>query len=106
MSRPNIKEIDWAISELLQQESSFRTYSRLADLYAVRDRLREGQNANMENEPTAQPISDRSGTSEFLQAVSEKDQEKVLLIMDELMETLRVVNPRVYDSVLHKIARL
>ena len=101
MSRPNIKEIDWAISELLQQESSFRTYSRLADLYAVRDRLREGQNANMENEPTAQPISDRSGTSEFLQAVSEKDQEKVLL-----METLRVVNPRVYDSVLHKIARL
>lgn len=106
MSQPNIKEIDWAISELLHQESSFGTYAKLADLYAVRDHLKEGENMSIEKSPMEQPLSAHSDTSEFLQAVAEKDQREVLLVMDELMETLRVVNPRVYDSVLRKIGRL
>ena len=38
--------------------------------------------------------------------VDGKDPSAAWSVMDELMETLRVVNPRAYDSVLRKINRL
>nr|WP_326184404.1 hypothetical protein [uncultured Oscillibacter sp.] len=46
------------------------------------------------------------GDSEFLEAVSRKEISAVLTIMDELMDTLRAVNIKVYDSVLRKIKAL
>lgn len=46
------------------------------------------------------------GDSDFLQAVAGKDPAATWAVMDELMETLQVVNPRAYDSVLRKINRL
>ena len=46
------------------------------------------------------------GDSDFLHAVSGKDHAAAWSIMDELMEILRVVNPRAYESVLRKINRL
>ncbi len=39
MSEPNIKEIEWAIAKLEGIESSFSNYSKLADLYTVRDHM-------------------------------------------------------------------
>ena len=36
MSAPNLKEIEWAIHELEQEESSFPVYAKLANLYTVR----------------------------------------------------------------------
>ena len=32
MSAPNLKEIEWAISELEKEESSFPVYAKLANL--------------------------------------------------------------------------
>ena len=46
------------------------------------------------------------GGSEFLQALTGKPQRAVWVVMDELMDTLRVVNPRAYDGVMRKIGRL
>ena len=46
------------------------------------------------------------GDSDFLRAVDGKDPSAAWSVMDELMEPLRVVNPRAYDSVLRKINRL
>lgn len=49
---------------------------------------------------------DQYGESGFLIAVSGKDQTAAWKVMDELMETLRVVNRRAYDSVMRKLDRL
>ena len=39
MPKPNLKEIEWAISELEQEESSFPVYAKLANLYTVRNEM-------------------------------------------------------------------
>ena len=43
------------------------------------------------------------GGSEFLQAVKGKDAAAMWEVMDDLMDTLLMVNKRVYDGVLRKI---
>lgn len=43
------------------------------------------------------------GSSDFLQAIYGKRPEDVWAVMDELMETLAAVNPRVYDGVMRQI---
>lgn len=44
-----------------------------------------------------------AGGSDFFRAVSGRDPERVWAIMDDLMETLNVVNPRVYRSVMEQV---
>ena len=44
-----------------------------------------------------------SGDSDFLRAVDGKDPEKAWEIMDELLDTLKVVNRKVYDNVMRKL---
>lgn len=44
-----------------------------------------------------------SGDSEFYRAVNNKDMDAVFSVVNELMETLQVLNPRLYNSVIMKI---
>lgn len=95
-------ELTLAIAELEAREASLSTCSKLADLYTVLDHLRP---AGRSVEPVrASPVE--YGDSDFLKAVSKKDASGAWSVMDELMDTLRVVNPRVYDSVMRRIDRL
>ena len=111
MPAPNLKEIEWAFSELEKEESSFPVYAKLDNLYTVRNELM-GLSApqsqivsHSEARPPASAL-DQYGDSDFLSAVSGKDQAAAWKVMDELMETLRVVNRRAYDSVMRKLDRL
>ncbi len=49
---------------------------------------------------------DRCGDSDFLRAVQGKDTASAWGVMDNLMDTLKVVNQRVYESVMRKIRAL
>lgn len=111
MAAPNLKEIEWAISELEQEESSEKRYQLLAALYTCRSELLgpSAPQPQIAAYSEAAPIHEtlgRYGGSDFLQAVSGKDPAAAWAVMDELMDTLRVVNPRAYDSVLRKLGRL
>lgn len=46
------------------------------------------------------------GDSEFLQAIDGKGADGVWQIMDELMESMAVLQPRIYDQVLRKVHNL
>lgn len=112
MSVPNLKEIEWAILELEQEESSFPVYAMLANLYTVRNELL-GQSAPAVQaaaySEAAAPVREvlgQYGDSDFLRAVAGKDAASAWAVMDELMETLRVVKQRTYDSVMRKMERL
>ncbi len=112
MSAPNLKEIEWAIQELEQEESSFPVYAKLANLYTVRNEML-GLSAT---QPQIAAYSEAAGhaaerlgqygDSDFLRAVEGKDPTETWAVMDELMETLQVVNRRAYDSVMRKLGRL
>lgn len=91
------------------EEPSWPNYERLAILYAIEDRHAEGRQS--EERPYAAystapaPLEDY-GDSDFLRAISGKDPAEAWAVMDELMDTLRVVNERVYNSVMQKIDAL
>lgn len=44
-----------------------------------------------------------TGDSEFAKAVEGKSQIDVFAVMDELMETLKAMNPRLYASVMRRL---
>ena len=53
---------------------------------------------------TAEPATvGEYGDSEFLLAVAGKDPARAWAVVDELMDTLSLVNRKVYDSMLRKI---
>ena len=92
-------ELDKTILELEMRDTTFANCSKLADLYVVRDHITGQQTA----QPT--PLS-VDPSSEFLQAVDGKDSVAVFAIMDDLMDTIRVTEPRAYDSVMRKIREI
>ena len=112
MSKPNIKEIEWAISELESEETSKAGYILLAALYTCRNEMLGLQTqqpqvaAYSEAAALTETALDLYGDSDFLQAVAGKDQSAAWAVMDELMDTLRVVNSRAYDSVMRKLIKL
>lgn len=112
MSAPNLKELDWAIQELEEQESSESRYILLAALYTCRDHMlgvSESQTqiaAYSEAAPSYQERLGQYGDSDFLQAVAGIPASEAWAVMDELMDTLLTVNSKVYNSVMAKLSRL
>lgn len=49
-------------------------------------------------------LADVSTGSEFCQAIQGKSNSEVIEVMDELMETLKAINPRLYSGVLRKLS--
>ncbi len=106
-------EIRKEIARLEYEESSYPNYAKLANLYVIRDKMQGAENARdkfvgyYSGAPapaTAQPATvGEYGDSEFLLAVAGKDPAKAWTVVDELMDTLSLVNRKVYDSVLRKI---
>jgi len=81
----------------VSKDTTYRTCERLAWLYVVRDHLR----------PTkADPRTQAMDGSEFLEACSGVSYPALMTILDEHMQTLAVVQPRVYDALMRKIRAL
>ena len=107
------KEIDIEIARLEYGESSYPAYAKLATLYTIKNQMNQSETKPQEPRQAyslaAAPESastDRYGDSEFLREIEGRDQEDVFRIMDDLMDTLQVANPRVYNGVLRKIRAL
>lgn len=117
------KEINAEIARLEYVESSYPNYAKLADLYIIRDRM-EGnaekplayerlysaapayESVRARPSVSSQSEIDAYGDSDFLRSISGKDPQKVWDIVDELMDTLKLVNQRTYDGVMRKIEQI
>lgn len=95
----NTDELDKEILMLEKKDTTYANCERLAWLYIVRDHINGQQFA----QPT--PLS-VDPTNEFLQAVDGKDSVAVWDIMDDLMDTLKSVYPKLYNSVLSRIQQI
>ena len=92
-----IDEINAEIAKLEFQPASYGNIEKLAWLYIVRDHL------------TASPVPMTGseipqGESDFSCACAGKSISEVMDVMDELMEVLLVVQPRLYNAVLMKLS--
>ena len=111
------KELDARIAEIqYSRDQSPDDCVYLASLYTIRDHLfpeeKETKAYSLVSAPVAAPVASPafavtvSGDSDFLQAVSGKNGEEAWNVIDSLMDTLKSVNPRVYDSIMRKIRAL
>lgn len=93
-----------AIAECQDGTITQNKCDKLASYYVIYDHLYGNESeygASSDNTRSAK-ISTNSG-SEFLRAINGMDALKALTIIDELMETLKVINPRLYDGVLRRL---
>ena len=87
-----------------ERNPNAQTCIKLAAYYTILNNMRE--------EPKQQMMAEYSydsapsipySNSEFSQIVEEKGIDKVFPILDELMSTIGVLNPRLYQSVIRKL---
>lgn len=99
----DMREIETAIADLERREITYSGCAKLADLYAIQDHMCANQSAYGGYSYSS---AKEYGDSEFLQALKGKDERAAWRIIDELMETLMVVNYRAYDTVMRKLSKL
>ena len=87
-----IDEINGEITKLENQPASYQNIERLAWLYIVRDHLTEPVKGEMPK-----------GESEYFCACAGKSISDVMAVMDDLMDALMVIQPRLYQAVLTKL---
>ena len=89
----NLDEINGEIAKLEQQPATYASMEKLSCLYVVRDHL------------TASPAGAEipRGASDFMQACAGKTIKGVMQVMDDLMDALMILQPRLYDAVMEKL---
>lgn len=100
------RELQKWVARLECEDSSWSNYEKLATLYTIQNQQRRTApqaNPVMYSSAAAPELVGDYGESDFLRAVSTKDAERAWSIMDELMDDLRIVNERVYNSVMRKL---
>lgn len=101
------QELDEAIRECEGAPASYAVCQKLAVLYTVRDYLYGNlgsrvSHASDDGRKREDMIGDY-GDSEFLRSVCGKAAANVWNILGELMDTLQIINPRLYDGVMRRI---
>lgn len=106
------KDLQEAIAECEgARNPNANTCIKLAAFYTIKRELFGGKSPSTENYSfsganDAQTIISYDGISEFAQSVNGADQKSVMSIMDELMEALYVMQPKLYRSVISKLTGL
>lgn len=92
------RELEDAIWRLENAEDpTAQTCITLSAFYNVKDHMYPDSGASFDAEPTY------SSDTEFGQTVQNKKITEILALMDELLETLKVLHPPLYESVMIKL---
>lgn len=106
------KEIDIEIARLEYGESSYPAYAKLATLYTIRNQMQKQESETRSYElayssaPADPALVEAYGDSDFIAVISGLNQADVWEVMDDLMDTLRVTNPRVYNGIIRRLRAL
>ena len=113
------KEIEQAIEECMREPVTGNKRAVLADLIIIQDYLfgetMQAQEATQQmpmQSYSAPPIEqvetyiETSGDSEFLKSVDGRKADKVWKLMDELVEAVKILHPRMYTTFIDKVQDL
>lgn len=92
-----------AIDELEQSPATYQNAEKLATFYLLYDHLFVDKEPVIRTEPTEEIIIADYGGSEFLQVIAGQDAEAVWPVIDELVEAVRVLQPRLYTATIEKL---
>ena len=98
------KELHEAIAECQGvRNPDAKTCLKLASFYTILDHVAEKADPDPKPQVYSYASGRYSSQTEFGELIVDMDEYSVLEIMDELMSTLSVVNPRLYASVIRKL---
>ena len=102
------KDLQEAISECLgQRNPNASTCIKLAAFYTIRDAMfgKGTEQYSFSAAPEIEPeptIRNNSG-SEFSKAINGRPQAEIWPLMDEMMETIHAIHPRLYSAVMDRL---
>lgn len=111
------KEVAQAIEQCMQEPVTGNKRAVLADLIIIQDYL-FGEPTRAQEVPqpmqsySAPPMEqveiyvETNGDSEFLKAVDGRKAERVWKLMDELVEAVKILHPRMYTTFIGKVQDL
>ena len=113
------KEVEQAIEQCMQEPVTGNKRAVLADLIIIQDYL-FGEPMQAQEAPQPMPMQSYSappveqvenyiqtnGDSEFLKAVDGRKADKVWKLIDELVEAVKILHPRMYTTFIDKVQDL
>lgn len=95
--------INGEIAVLEAKPMTYQVAEKLATLYVVKDHATIATKTPV---PELVTEDEYSIDSELGQAIKGKKMSQIMPVFNELMETLQVLQPRIYDSVMRRIGNL
>lgn len=93
-----------AIEELEDASPTFQNCQKMATFYTLLNAIyRSGGEANQQVELIREEVINEHGNSDFLRMLDGMNSHEAWLIMDELMDTILILQPKLYDSVMRRI---
>jgi len=92
-----------AIEDLEMAPATFQNAEKLATFYTLYEHLYVRKEPLSRVESIEEVVIGDYGDSEFFQAVMDKKADDVWMVIDELMETLKVMQPKLYQATIDKI---
>ena len=103
-------DLDAAIAECQgKRNPDASTCIKLAAFYTIKRELYGEEKQDVQSAYSYAPAPNRNvievdSDSEFARAVDGKDQYEVMPVIDELMSTLQIIQPKLYNAVLDKLS--
>lgn len=96
-------EILDAISELEMSPATYQNAEKLATFYILYEHLYVKKEPVNRIESVKEVTIDRYGDSEFFQAIEGKKSEEEWMVMDDLMQTLQMLHPKLYQATIDRL---
>lgn len=89
-----------AIKELEEATPSYERCKKLVTFYTLYDYMY----GEPKNEKREEEVVKAYGESEFMRIIEGRRPQEVWAVIDELMSTLKAINPKLYQGVMIKLA--
>lgn len=99
-------ELEKAIKDLESKSKSFSDCEKLSALYTVYDHHFAPKEQKESRAVYTETVIDDYGDSEFFETIRDREAGDVWEVMDELMMTLQLLDPKLYHATLRKIDSL
>lgn len=100
---PTKEELLKAIDEVLRLPDTYSKCQKLATFYILLNSLYPEEDLKNNVSTQFQNIIPEFGSSEFLQKIKGHDMSSVFSILDELMNAVKVFNPKLYNNTIQKL---
>ena len=92
-----------AIDELEDSAPTFQNCQKMATFYTLLNSMYQKEDIPNRVETIREEVIGNHGESDFLRAIEGMDSQDAWILIDEMMETIKILLPKLYDSVMRRI---